>query len=91
MAKKSTPATRLKGTEESPKVPMPRSKRGLVLKGKKKVIPPPERDGDGLPILPQPKGVKKSPVRSLTEKQMAREERERGGVSAELQRTRKDP
>lgn len=86
MAKKPTPARRLTTKDMSPKATMPAKTKGLVLKGKKQVLVRPELDAKGLPILPHPKGLLPSPSRKLTEKQMEKEQRERGGVATELSR-----
>jgi hypothetical protein len=80
LAKKGVKRTEVKKhavTEEemSPRVAIPKKTKGLVLKGKAQVI---ERD--------TPPDHEAPPMRSLTQKQMAREERERGGVAAELSR-----
>lgn len=91
MSENDTPARRLTDAEMAPKAKKPRNTKGLVLKGKKHVVKPITLLDDGTPDLPHPRGLKHAPARTLTPEQMADEPRERGGVAAELQRTRKDP
>lgn len=93
MSENDTPARRLTAAEQSPKAGKPKSSKGLVLKGRKHVVKPFERNPEGTPQLPHPRGIKPSPARVLTEEQMDAEHRERGEAAslAELQRSRKDP
>lgn len=89
MPKKATPATRLTAADMSPKATTPKHTKGLVLKGKAQKLKPVTLLADGTPDLPHPRGLKKSPVRSLTPAQMEKEQRERGGVTAKTTRSRK--